>query len=446
MAAVKLADGIEKTTRKVTFLSIIKACGTRGDLSMGRMFHGYIAQNLTVPNMFIGNTLLGMYANCGSIQDARQVFDRLPDRNVVSWTAMIAACTKLGYSKEALKIYQQMELEGVLSNEVTFVCMLQACTELHALKQGKRLHAQICTTEFLPIVEVCNSLVSMYMKCGCVENARFAFDKCTLHDVVSWNALIIGYVQHGNDDEAFKLYYSMESEGFNPDQVTFLATLNACGTLAALELGKRLHVEVMKAGFELEVEVVNTLINMYAKCGCLEIALHLFERLPRRNVVSWSVMTAAYAQHGSGLEALELVDQMQQDGYKKDYIAFVSMLTACSHSGLIERGYFVLYSMQQDYGVKPAEEHYACMVDLLGRAGCLQEVEVLVRQMSFTPSLNLWRALLGSCKIHGNIILAKWAVQSILALEPGDTAASLMLSNIFCTAGEENFDTEDSFW
>eukprot|EP00250_Pteridium_aquilinum_P015080 c22364_g2_i2 orf=1327-2043(+) len=238
----------------------------------------------------------------------------------------------------------------------------------------------------------------------------------------------------------------MEMEGLNPDQVTFLATLNACGTLAALELGKRLHVELIKVGLEVEVEIVNTLINMYAKCGCVEVALHLFERLPKRNVVSWSVLAAAYAQHGSGLEALELITQMQDDGYKMDYIAFVTMLTACSHSGLMERGYHVLYSMKQEYCVKPAEEHYACMVDLLGRAGRLQEAEVLIRKMPFTPSLNLWRALLGSCKIHGNVILARWAVQSILALEPEDTAASLMLSNIFCTAGEGSFDTEDAFW
>ena len=242
--------------------------------------------------------------------------------------------------------------------------------------------------------------------CGMLATAKEVLKELLLHDVVSWNAVIAGYAQYGPEEEAVKLYHGMGEENILPDRVTYLAILLACGSLAALELGKQLHIEILKLGFELEVEMSNTIMNMYAKCGCIDVAFDLFQNSATYNIASWSVIAAAYAQHGFGMEAISLIERMDLSGFKMDHIAFLNKLTACSHSGLIEKGYHVLYSMEQNHAVKPSEEHYACMVDLLGRAGHLNEASDLLRTMSSTPDVIGWRSMLAGCRTFRNTTIA----------------------------------------
>jgi pentatricopeptide repeat protein len=261
------------------------------------------------------------------------------------------------------------------------------------------------------------------------------FKKIPERTVASWNAIIAGFSQNGHGEEALRLFQQMQLADVSLDSKTFASILPACANLAALEQGMEIHENIIRSGFESDVTVMNALIDMYGKCGNIKKAHHLFGKMHQQNVVSWTTIIAVYAMHGCGKEAIKLFEQMKLSGMNPNHITFVNILSACSHAGLVDEGYRYFRSMSEDYHITPAMEHYRCMVDLLGRAGCLDEAHNFINKMPIKPDASLWSCLFSACKIHNNTELGERIAEYILDFDPENTAPYVLLSNIYAMAG-----------
>ncbi|KAJ7237493.1 hypothetical protein O6H91_Y445400 [Diphasiastrum complanatum] len=420
------------------YVCLLKGCSRRKALAEGKQVHALIVQSVLDSNIFLANNLVRMYSKCGSVLHAHKVFSNMPQHDVYSWTAIISAYADRGEVEEAINLFHQMQETGLAPDKVLFVPLLKACARLAALEQGRQLHSAIIERGFQSDVIVGNTLVNMYAKCECTEDARELFDNMSDRDVVSWNAMIAGYAQNGLGKEALALYEQMKQEGVQPDNVTVVLLLKACASLAALEQGKHLHSEIIKRGFQSDVVVGNTLVDMYAKCGCTEDARELFDNMSERDVVSWTAMIAGYAQNGLGMEALALFEQMQREGTKPNEVTYISVLSACAHSGLVDQGRYFFDSMCKTHGVTPTKEHYACMVDLLGRAGCLADAELFINKMPIQPNSVVWMTLLGAARNRGHAEIGRRAFDRVVKLEPKNAAPYVLLANIYAAAGRND--------
>ncbi|KAJ7555610.1 hypothetical protein O6H91_05G046600 [Diphasiastrum complanatum] len=411
----------------VTHVVLLKACASIAALEQDKQLHLDIIKSGFKSDANFERTLVDIYAKC--IEDAQQLFN-MHKQDVVSWNAMIAGYAQHGLVKEALALYEQMKQEGLQADIVAYVVLLRACGSSASLEQGKQLHLDIIRSGFELDAIVQSTLVDMYAKCGCIEDAHKVFNNMHERDVVSWTAMIAGYTQNGLGKEALALHEEMKQKGVQPDIVTYVVLLKACASIAALEQGKRLHLDIIKSGLELHLSVGSTLVDMYAKCGCIEEARQVFNNMREQNVVSWTAMIAGYAQQGLGKEALTLLEQMQREGMKPNEATYVSVLSACSHSGLVDRGRHLFDSMCQDHGVTPTMDHYACMVDLLGRAGCLADAEDFITRMPIEPNAVVWMTLLGAARNHGHAEIGRRAFDHVVKLEPENAAAYVLLSNM----------------
>eukprot|EP01018_Ginkgo_biloba_P036783 Gb_13100 [translate_table: standard] len=417
-----------------TFTTILSACSAPETLQLGKQIHVHIIKSIFELVISVGNALITMYSKCGTLESAHQMFDKMHKRNVVSWTAMISGYAQNGLGREALKLFCQFLRAGMKPNMLTFAPVLMACATLKALEQGRQIKTHIIKSGFESNVCLGSALLDMYAKSGSMADARQVFERIPDQDVVSCTAMMAGYTEHGLGEEVLQLFCKMKRANMNPDEFTFASVLAACFSLS-LEQGKQVHAHIMKNGLELVVFVGNTLLNMYAKCGSIEEASQVFGKMINRNVISWNSMIAGYAQHGQGREALKVFEQMQQALVKPDYITFLGVLNACSHAGLVNEGNDYFSSMSRDHDITPRLEHYACMVDLLGRAGRLGEAEDFINKMPIEPGALVWQSLLGVCTIHGNIDLGRRAAECLLDLNPQDAATYVLLSNIYAAAG-----------
>eukprot|EP01018_Ginkgo_biloba_P011240 Gb_08862 [translate_table: standard] len=423
------------TPDRATIVTILPACANSAVLQYGKEIHGYIIKNKVESDVYVGNSLIAMYAKCSSREMARQVFDKMPGKNVVSWNALIAGYAQNGDASESLTLFHQMQQAGMMPDHVTVASVLRACATLSALQEGKEIHDYIIKNCFESDVIVGTALVDMYAKCGRVEDACQLFDKMSRRDVFLWTAMIAGYAQNGHANEALELFHKMQLADMKPNEVTIVSVLRACADLAALQQGKDIHDYIIENGFETDLSVGNSLVAMYAKCGSIEIARQVFDRMSKRDVISWSAMIAGYGMHGYGEDALKFFSKMQQTGTKPDHITITCVLYACSHSGLLAEGWQCFNCMSRDYGITPKVEHYACMVDLLARAGKLDEAQDFIKRMPLQPNAGVWAALLGACRIHGNIELGEHVANCLFELEPEETGNYVLLSNMYAVAG-----------
>ncbi|KAH9287809.1 hypothetical protein KI387_031926, partial [Taxus chinensis] len=419
----------------VTMAIVLPACAQLADLEQGKVIHNMILRCGFESHVAVVTALIDMYAKCGCVQIARQVFDRMPARNAISWTAMIAGYAQNGYGNDSLLLFHQMQLGNITPDFPSIVSVLRGCAHSASLQQGKSIHAYIVQSGFGMDIHVGNSLVAMYAKCGTIEDALRFFDCMPERDVVSWNAMIAGYAQNGHACEALTLYQQMQNQYVKSDVTTMVSVLPSCAHLAALQQGKYIHGYILRNGLELGVSMGNALIDMYAKCGRVEIAHRLFDDMPVRDVVSWNVMIAGYGLHGKSNDALTLFSQLQQEGIKPDHVTFICVLSSCAHAGLVDEGRQYFNSMNRNYCIAPRMEHYICMVDLLGRAGHLDEAQHFIKRMPFKPAAGIWGALLGACRIHCNVDLAERIAAHYLELEPYNMGCYVLLSNIYASAG-----------
>ena len=419
----------------VTYMSLLKDCASTGALEWVKDVHRHILEEGHESDVRVGSALIHMYAKCGSIGDAAVVFDSMKGRNLITWNVMIGAYAGSGRGVEAYDLYLKMKEEGFQPNAVTYMSLLNVFASTGALEWVKDVHRHIFEKGHESDVRVGNALIHMYAKIGSIEDARMVFDRMKERDVITWTVIIGAYAGSGRGVEAYDLYLKMKEEGFQPNAVTYVSLLNDCASAGALEWVKDVHRHILEEGHESDVRVGSALVHMYAKSGSIEDAQLVFERMKECNVMTWNIMISGLGQHGRGQDALELFRKMKADGLVPDAYSFVALLSACSHAGLVDGGRQIFCAMK-DYGVEPTVVHYTSMVDLLGRAGLLEETKLFISSMPVEADAGTWGALLGACRTYGNVVLGELAAKEFMKLEPAGASPYVLLSNIYAAAGQ----------
>ncbi|KAF4368568.1 hypothetical protein F8388_018692 [Cannabis sativa] len=432
-----LIEGI--IPNEFTYPSILRTCTAVGQLDLGEQIHTQVIKTGFQLNVYACSVLIDMYAKIGKLDTALEILRRLKEEDVVSWTAMIAGYTQHDMFSEALQLFVEMENRGIKPDNIGFASAITACAGIKSLAWGKQIHARSCISGYSDDISIQNSLVSLYARCGSIQEAYLAFEKNDSKDNISWNALISGFAQSGYCEEALQVFSEMNRAGVKANLFTFGSTVSAAANLANVKQGTQFHAMIIKTGYSSETEVSNVLITLYAKCGRIDDAQREFSEMPEKNEVSWNAMITGYSQHGLGIEALNLFEQMKQLGLTPNHVTFVGVLSACSHVGLVDKGLAYFDSMSKEYGLIPHPEHYVCVVDLLSRAGLLNEAKEFIEKMPIKPDAIVWRTLLSSCTVHKNAEIGEYAAHHLLELEPEDSATYVLLSNLYAIAKKWDF-------
>lgn len=451
-----------------TYPFVFKAVGCLGEVKEGEKVHGYVVKTGLEFDTYVCNSIMDMYAVLGKIGNVKNLFDEMPNKDVVSWNVSISGHVKCVRFEDAVDVFRRMRQEcNLRPDEGTVVSTLSACTGLKNLELGKEIHRYINQElEFTPIMG--NALLDLYCKCGCLsdarelfdempnknvicwtsmvsgyvncgrlEEARDLFDRSPVRDIVLWTAMINGYVQFNRFDEAVALFREMQIIRLKPDKFILVALLTGCAQLGALEQGKWIHGYIDENRITVDAVVATALIEMYAKCGLIEKALEIFYELREKDAASWTSIICGLAMNGKINKALELFSQMILGGAKPDDITFIGVLSACSHGGLVDEGRRFFNTMTEVYQIQPKLEHYGCLIDLLGRAGLLDEAEELIRKI---PNENneiivpLYGALLSACRIYGNVDMGEKLAALLEKIESKDSSFHTLLANIYASA------------
>ncbi|KAF7148937.1 hypothetical protein RHSIM_Rhsim03G0201700 [Rhododendron simsii] len=427
---------------KFTFTSLVSACAELGQLSFGQQLHAQVVKYGLAFDVCVGSSLVDMYAKCaedGSMVNSRKVFDLIPDHNVISWTSIITGCGQSGkHSKEAIELYCRMIEDQVLPNHFTFSSLFKACSNLSDPDTGEQIYAHVVKMGLAAVNCVGNALISMYARSGRMEDARKAFDILFEKNLVSYSTIVDGCTKNIDSNEAFGVFHQIEDTGFVLDSFTFASLLSGAASIGAVAKGEQIHARLLKAGFESNQHIANTLVSMYSRCGNMEAALRVYSKMERLNLVSWTSIITGLAKHGFATRALEMFQEMLNADIKPNEVTYIAVLSACSYVGMIDEGWKHFNSMYKEYGISPRMEHYACMVDLLGRSGFLEEAMQLINSMPFEADALVWRTLLGACRVHGNIALGKQAAEMVIEKEPNDSAGYILLSNLYASVGQWN--------
>lgn len=382
------------------------------------------------------NIVVGGYIQNGELAAAVEVFNQMGERNLATWNAVITGMIKNELNEDGLKLFAQMHREGFLSDAYTLASVLRGCAGLKDLIKGEQVHGYAMRLGLELDLVVGNSTAHMYMRCGCLIMAERVIQCMPLRNIVLCNTLIAGLVQNGCAAAALETYYLMKRAGFHPDDITFVSVISSCSELSTLGQGQQIHAEVVKAGATSDAAVITSLISMYSRCGCLDDAVRAFEERGDAacDRVLLTSMIAAYGFHGKGDEAIKLFQRMELDGMKANKVTFLSLLYSCSHCRLKDKGLELFNLMIEKYRLEPEVKHYTCVVDLLSRAGCLEEAERFIRAMPVKPDAVTWKTLLSGCKTHKNVDMAKRIAEEVLRIDPLDSASYVLLSNIQATA------------
>jgi pentatricopeptide repeat protein len=327
-----------------------------------------------------------------------------------------------------------MQAHGQTPNSVTFTNVLPACARLGSLRPGKEIHARTIRMGSANDIFVSNALTDMYAKCGYLNLARNVFN-ISLRDGVSYNILIVGYSQTSDCSESLCLFSEMRHIGKMHDIVSFVGVISACANLAAIKQGKEIHGLLVRKLIHAQLFIANSLLDFYIKCGRIDIASKVFDQIQKKDVASWNTMILGYGMLGELDTAINLFEAMREyGGVEYDSISYIAVLSACSHGGLVEKRNKYFEEMQTQ-NIKPTQMHYACMVDLLGRAGLMEEAVELIKGLPIVPDANVWGALLGACRIYGNVELGCWAAEHLFKLKPQHCGCYILLSNMYAEAG-----------
>ncbi|XP_068321921.1 pentatricopeptide repeat-containing protein At3g14730 [Pyrus communis] len=429
---------------KFTFPCVIRGCS--GVLEL-RKIHGLVVKFGLELDVYVGSALVNTYLKFGLMEEAQEVFDELPVRDVVLWNAMVNGFAQIGRLEEALAVFRMMGEEGVVPSRFTVTGVLSVFAVMGGFNNGRAVHGFATKMGYDSGVEVLNALIDMYGKCKCVGDALKIFEMMVEKDIYSWNSIIAVHEQCGDHDGTLRLFDRMLRAGVLPDLVTITTVLPVCAHLAALMHGREIHGYMIKHGLERDVnvddvQITNAVMDMYAKCGSMRNAYMVFDKMRNKDVASWNIMIMGYGMHGYGSRALDVFSDMVEAQIRLDEVTFVGVLSACSHTGLVREGREFLRQMKSKYGVVPTIEHYTCVVDMLGRAGHLEEAYELVLEMPIETNPVLWRALLAACRLHGNQDLAEVAGQKVIELDPGHSGNYVLMSNLYVANGQYDEVTE----
>ncbi|GAB4841701.1 hypothetical protein Ancab_022423 [Ancistrocladus abbreviatus] len=382
-----------------TFSPLIKACGMVSAVGFGGSVHCHVLKNGFQSHVFVMTALIDFYATLGRTVDSRKVFDEMPERDPFAWTTMVSVLARSGDMYSARKLFYEMPA----MNAATW-----------------------------------NTMIDGYARLGDIESAAFLFNRMPERDLISWTTMIACYSRNKQYREALALFNEMINNGLNPDEITVATVISSCAHLGALDLGKQIHFHVMQQRLFLDVYIGSALIDMYAKCGSLDRSLVIFLKLREKNLFCWNAVIAGLAVHGHGKEALAMFNRMLKGKIKPNGVTFISLLSACSHAGLVDQGRQMFLSMTHDFSISPEIEHYGCMVDLLSRAGLLMDALEVIRCMKMEPNSIIWGALLTGCKQSGYLEIAESTMRKLMVLEPENFGHYIHLVNMHAKANRWN--------
>uniref|UniRef100_A0A0A0LWP8 Uncharacterized protein n=2 Tax=Cucumis sativus TaxID=3659 RepID=A0A0A0LWP8_CUCSA len=450
-----------------TYPFVLKAIGCLRDVRQGEKVRGFIVKTGMDLDNYVYNSLIDMYYELSNVENAKKLFDEMTTRDSVSWNVMISGYVRCRRFEDAINTFREMQQEGnEKPDEATVVSTLSACTALKNLELGDEIHNYV-RKELGFTTRIDNALLDMYAKCGCLNiarnifdemsmknvicwtsmisgyincgdlrEARDLFDKSPVRDVVLWTAMINGYVQFHHFDDAVALFREMQIQRVKPDKFTVVTLLTGCAQLGALEQGKWIHGYLDENRITMDVVVGTALIEMYSKCGCVDKSLEIFYELEDKDTASWTSIICGLAMNGKTSEALRLFSEMERVGAKPDDITFIGVLSACSHGGLVEEGRRFFNSMKKVHRIEPKVEHYGCVIDLLGRAGLLDEAEELIQEIPIENCeivVPLYGALLSACRIHNNVDMGERLAKKLENIESCDSSIHTLLANIYAS-------------
>ncbi|XP_024964875.1 pentatricopeptide repeat-containing protein At3g21470-like [Cynara cardunculus var. scolymus] len=445
---------------------VFKACASLSMINNGKALHSESIKGGVQSDVVVGTSIVNMYGKCREVIDARKVFDEMPVKNVVTWNAIIGGYMRNGRTKPALCLFEKMSyrttvswiemIEGyartgdtkmarcifdqvplVLRNVVTWTVMVEGYASNGQMNAAKDIFEAMPQRNFF----VYSSMISGYFKNGHVEEGKAIFDRIKVRNLVNWNSLISGYCHNGLCEEALDAFAKMQADGFEPDEVSFACALSACAQLGSLKTGITLHHMIIQRSIKLNQFILNGLVDMYAKCGDLTNARLIFEGMLERNDACWNAMISGFSIHGHCKEALEFFDRMVKSSVNPNEITFLSVLTACAHSGFIREG-LETFSKMENYGLSPNIKHYGCLVDLLGRAGRLKDAYRIVIDMPMRPNDMIWMALLGACRVHADMDMANQVLERVRDQVSGDCSHYVLMSNMY--AASERWEKAES--
>lgn len=421
-----------------TFSAIFKAFSELGLLRHGQRAHGLaVVLGLEVLDGFVASALVDMYAKFDRMRDAHLVFDRVLEKDVVLFTALIVGYAQHCLDEEALEVFEEMVDGGVKPNEYTLASILISCGNLGDLVNGQLIHGLVVKSGLESVVASQTSLLTMYSRCSMVEDSIKVFNQLSYASYVTWTSFVVGLVQNGREEVAVSVFREMIRCSVSPNHFTLSSILQACSSLAMLEVGEQIHAIAMKLGVDGDKYAGAALINLYGKCGNIDKARSVFDVLTELDVVSINSMIYAYAQNGFGYEALQLFERMKKLGLAPNGVTFISILLACNNAGLVEEGRQIFVFIRNNHNIELTRDHFACMIDLLGRARRFEEAAMLIEEVT-NPDVVLWRTLLNSCKTHGEVEMAEKITRKIMELAPGDGGTHILLTNLYASAGKWN--------
>lgn len=420
---------------EVSLSGALGACAVIKGHFEGLQLHGLAVKSRLASNICVANAVLDMYGKCGCLFEASCVFDEMVRRDAVSWNAIIAANEQNNKGEETLQVFVSMLRSRMEPDQFTYGSVLKACAAHQALSHGMEIHGRIIKSGMGLDLFVGGALVDMYCKCAMIEEAEKIHNRTDEQTMVSWNAIISGFSQQKQNEDAQRFFSQMLEMGVKPDSFTYAAVLDTCANLATVGLGMQIHSQIIKQELLSDVYISSTLVDMYSKCGNMQDSRLMFEKSRKRDSVTWNAMICGYAHHGLGEDAIKVFEDMQLENVKPNHATFVSVLRACAHIGNAEKGLHYFHLMQSDYNLAPKLEHYSCMVDIVGRSGQLNEALRLIQEMPFEADTVIWRTMLCICKLHGDVEVAEKAARNLLQLDPQDSAAYVLLSNIYADSG-----------
>jgi pentatricopeptide repeat protein len=466
------SSSILKTLRlKNPKLLLLESCST---LSHVKIIHAHMIRTHFIFDVFAASRLIAFCIDTTLklktsflLDYASRLFSQIDNPNLFIYNALIRGYSASEFPHQSFHFYTQLQRLGLLPDNITFPFLVKSCTQLGSLAIATQAHAQIIKHGFHLDVYVQNSLVHMYAtfgdiqaashifrrinrldvvswtsmiagynKCGDVQSARQLFDRMPEKNLVTWSIMISGYARNNHFEKAIELFQVLQSEGVRANETVMVSVISSCAHLGALELGERVHDYVVRNNITVNLILGTALVDLYARCGSIEKSIQVFEELPERDVLSWTTLIAGLAMHGYAKRALEYFSEMVKTGLTPRDITFTAVLSACSHGGMLERGFKIFESMKRDYGLQPRLEHYGCMVDLLGRAGKLAEAEKFVHEMPVKPNAPVWGALLGACRIHRNAEIGERVGKILIQLRPEHSGYYVLLSNIYARANK----------
>ncbi|CAL4915011.1 unnamed protein product [Urochloa decumbens] len=422
----------------VTYANVISACAELRNSACAASVHAYLIRRSIPLDVVLVTALIEVYFKCTRIMRSRSLFDQLMVKDVVSYNTMIYGYLQSGMDNEAIALLKEMMAECIAPNSVTVLSLLAAIADHRDLVRGRCIHGFAIRHGYCSDVDIANQIIRMYSNCGKIAAARILFASLEKKNLVSWTAMMMGCLSCGHGGETVRLCQLMQQHGEKPDSVTVMTAAQAVSELGHLKCVKQIHCFVYRAMLEKDTKTTNSLITAYAKCGRLDLSVGLFLSLEHRDLDSWNSMISAYGMHGFHIKMLEMFKLMEEENVNPDGLTFSSVLSACSHAGLVKEGLRIFQSMASIYSVLPQEEHYGCIVDLLSRAGHLEEGYKLIKLSTLNDRSSVLCALLSACRTHGNTMLGQIISNELLELRKQNPGAYALISEVFAQKGQWN--------